>query len=158
VSVHIDDGRGFLRGGSKSFDLVTYALVDSLVLHSGYSSLRLESFLFTEQAFRDVKARLKPDGAFVMYNFYRQGWVVGRLVKMAEKVFGTRPLVFSLPYQEKITCRDGQGDPFTSLLVGTTGSSAVERIAARFRDTGLFWLNEKPKYSISSNGYGPEPP
>ena len=52
---------------------MTYALVDSLVLHSGYSSLRLESFLFTEEAFRDVKARLKPDGAFVMYNFYRQG-------------------------------------------------------------------------------------
>ena len=35
--------------------MIAYALVDSLVLHSGYSSLRLESFLFTEQAFRDVK-------------------------------------------------------------------------------------------------------
>ena len=35
--------------------MITYALVDSLVLHSGYSSLRLESFLFTEQAFRDIK-------------------------------------------------------------------------------------------------------
>ncbi len=158
VSVHIDDGRSFLSGESRHFDLVTYALVDSLVLHSGYSSLRLESFLFTEQAFRDVKARLKPEGAFVMYNFYRQGWVVGRLVKMAEKVFGTRPLVFSLPYQEKITPQDSQANHFTVLIVGNTGSSTVQRIAATFEDKGFFWLNEKPKYNVSSNGYGLEPP
>ena len=42
--------------------------IQSLVLHSGYSSLRLESFLFTEQAFQDLQAKLKPDGVFVMYN------------------------------------------------------------------------------------------
>ena len=69
----------------------------SLVLHSGYSSLRLESFLFTEQAFRDIRARLKPDGVFLMCNYYRQGWVVGRLEEMARKVFGTEPVVISLP-------------------------------------------------------------
>src|SRR5262249_38902361 len=139
-------------------DLVTYALVDSLVLHSGYSSLRLESFLFTEEAFRDVKARLKPEGTFVMYNFYRQGWVVGRLVKMAEKVFGTKPLVFSLPYQEKITPQDSQANRFTVLVVGNTSSSAVERISASFQSKGFFWLNEKPKNGMSSNGYGSNPP
>ena len=42
---------------------------------------------------------LKPDGVFVMCNYYRQGFVVGRLVAMAERVFGTRPIVLSLPYQ-----------------------------------------------------------
>ena len=30
---------------------VVYALVDSLILHSGYANLRLESYLFTDQAF-----------------------------------------------------------------------------------------------------------
>ena len=50
----MDDGRSFVRSTRKAYDLISYALVDSLVLHSGYSSLRLESFLFTEQAFRDV--------------------------------------------------------------------------------------------------------
>ena len=100
-SIHLDDGRSFVRKTDRTYDLIVYALVDSLVLHSGYSSLRLESFLFTEQAFRDVKARLKPGGVFVMYNYYRQGWVVGRLATMAEKVFGTTPIVISLPYQER---------------------------------------------------------
>ncbi len=38
------------------------ALVDSLVLHSGYSSIRLESFLFTKESFQDVRRVLKPTG------------------------------------------------------------------------------------------------
>ena len=75
------------------------------MLHSGYSSLRLESFLFTEEAFRDIKAKLKPGGAFVMYNAYRQGWVVGRLALLAEKVFGTKPIVLSLPHVDTIDFR-----------------------------------------------------
>ena len=53
VAIHLDDGRSFVRKTRRQYDQITYALVDSLVLHSGYSSLRLESFLFTEQAFRD---------------------------------------------------------------------------------------------------------
>jgi spermidine synthase len=73
VTIHLDDGRSFVRKVDRTYDLVVYALVDSLVLHSGYSSLRLESFLFTEQAFKDIKARLMPNGVFAMYNFYRQG-------------------------------------------------------------------------------------
>src|SRR6059058_3793257 len=51
VSAHLDDGRSFLHKGERKYDLIIFALVDSLVLHSGYSSLRLESFLFSEQAF-----------------------------------------------------------------------------------------------------------
>src|SRR5262249_50148391 len=60
VKVYFRDGRRWLRETDKKYDLAIYALVDSLVLHSGYSSLRLENFLFTKQAFEDVKARLKP--------------------------------------------------------------------------------------------------
>ncbi|MGA8347549.1 MAG: hypothetical protein WB773_06970 [Isosphaeraceae bacterium] len=158
VSIHIDDGRSFVRRTRKSYDLVSYALVDSLVLHSGYSSLRLESFLFTENAFRDVKAKLKPGGVFAMYNFYRQGWVVGRLAKMAERVFGTRPLIFSLPYQEKISPRDSQGNHFTLLLVGDASSKSLKAIRATFQEKGLFWVNDKPRMNQSVNTYGPEPP
>ena len=73
VTIHLDDGRAFVRKTDRKYDLAIYALVDSLVLHSGYSSLRLESFLFTEQAFRDVKAKLKPGGVFAMYNYLPAG-------------------------------------------------------------------------------------
>src|SRR5262249_38178153 len=44
VTVHLDDGRNFLRAADKKYDLIVYALVDSLVLHSSYSNIRLESY------------------------------------------------------------------------------------------------------------------
>jgi len=134
VTVHLDDGRSFLRKTKTKYDLVVYALVDSLVLHSGYSSLRLESFLFTEEAFRDIKAVLKPDGVFAMYNLYRQGWVVGRLDLMAQNVFGTKPLTITLPHEDRIMPSDSQAGHITFLLVGNTESKTVEKIEAMFAE------------------------
>ena len=158
VSIQLDDGRSFVRRTAKKYDLIIYALVDSLVLHSSYSSLRLESFLFTEPAFRDVKARLKPGGVFAMYNFYRQGWVVGRLEKLAETVFGCRPIVVSLPYQETIHRADNQRGFITFLLVGNTESSVVATIRSKLEASKFFWLNPEPRFNQSVNGYGPVPP
>ena len=76
VTVHLNDGRNFLKSTTRQYDLIIYALVDSLVLHSSYSNIRLESYLFTKQAMDDVRRRLKPGGLFVMYNYFRQGWIV----------------------------------------------------------------------------------
>ncbi len=47
VVPHLDDGRHFLRTTERKYDLVVYALVDSLILHSSYANIRLESYLFT---------------------------------------------------------------------------------------------------------------
>ena len=97
VVVHLDDGRNYLKSTEKQYDLIVYALVDSLVLHSSYSNIRLESYLFTTQAFADIRKRLKPGGVFVMYNYFRQGWIVSRLEGMLDSTFGTgNPLVFTL--------------------------------------------------------------
>ena len=158
VRVHLDDGRSFVRKTDRKYDLVVYALVDSLVLHSGYSSLRLESFLFTEGAFRDIKARLKPGGVFVMYNYYRQGWVVGRLERLAEKVFGAKPLVFSLPYQAKIKPSQSQVGSITVLLAGAGDSPALAAIRERLARGESFWEHVSPRNNEAVNGYGVKPP
>lgn len=162
VKLWWNDGRAFLkqaqRDPNKRYDLAVYALVDSLVLHSGYSSLRLESFLFTEQAFEDVKAVLQPGGVFAMYNYYRQGWVIGRLAKMAEKVFGVEPIVISLPYQPSITPADNQANHITFLLVSNGPSDKLEAIRSKLRESGNFWVHENPQHNEAINGYRNEPP
>jgi SAM-dependent methyltransferase len=155
VTVHLDDGRRFLRKTTATYDQVIYALVDSLVLHSGYSSLRLESFLFTEQAFRAIRERLKPDGVFVMYNFFRQGFVIGRLAAMAERAFGTRPIVLSLPYQAQIGAGQRQAGHYTIVLVGRT-EAALEPLRARFARGDWFWMNPTPQHNLGINGFRPE--
>jgi SAM-dependent methyltransferase len=158
VTANLDDGRSFVKATARKYDLATYALVDSLVLHSGYSSLRLESFLFTEEAFRDIKARLKPGGAFVMYNAYRQGWVIGRLAALAEKVFGTKPIVMSMPHVDAVEPGDNQGGRITCLLAGLPGSPVVERVRTAFDTNGSFWLAPLPAANIPVNGFGNRPP
>jgi hypothetical protein len=158
VTAHLDDGRGFVKATGRRYDLAMYAMVDSLVLHSGYSSLRLESFLFTEEAFRDVKAKLKPGGAFVMYNAYRQGWVIGRLAALAEKVFGTKPIVLSMPHVDAIEPGDNQGGRITCLIVGMPGSPFVERVRKEFDTGSSFWLASAPTANAQANGFGDGPP
>ena len=59
-------------GTDKKYDLILFALPDSLTLVSGASQIRLESFLFTDRAIEEARDHLKPDGAFAMYNYYRE--------------------------------------------------------------------------------------
>ena len=88
VDVIIDDGRAYLERSDKDYDLILFALPDSLTLVSGQSSLRLESFLFTTEALESVRDHLKPGGVFSMYNFYREDWLIDRLSRMLAETFG----------------------------------------------------------------------
>jgi spermidine synthase len=123
VQIHLDDGRNFLRSTDRKYDLVIYALVDSLVLHSGYSNIRLESFLFTDQTFADVRRHLKPNGTFVIYNYFRQGWLAARLEKGLEQAFGKgNPLVLTLPYRKVIESDKSTFGDFTIFFAGGTSA------------------------------------
>ncbi|NUR84281.1 MAG: spermidine synthase, partial [Nonomuraea sp.] len=93
VSTTITDGRAYLERTPKKYDLILFALPDSLTLVSGASSLRLESYLFTEEAMQAARAHLKPGGAFSMYNYYREPWLVDRLASTVQAAFGHKPCV-----------------------------------------------------------------
>ena len=156
VTVHIDDGRSFVRRTDDKYDLVIYALVDSLVLHSGFSNIRLESFLFTQEAFADIRRVLKPGGLFVAYNFYRQGWLVGRLQSMMAGAFGRPPLVMTLPYQPEVLPEQPLGSAFTFVIDGEAASLA--RFEQQFGGGKFFWLNENPGRNDGLDGFAAHAP
>ena len=93
VTRHVNDGRAFLTGTDKKYDLILFALPDSPTLVSGASQIRLESFLFTDRAIEEARDHLKPDGAFAMYNYYREVWLIDRLAGTASQVFDHTPCV-----------------------------------------------------------------
>jgi SAM-dependent methyltransferase len=152
VEIHLDDGRNFLRSTTRKYDLIIYALVDSLVLHSGYSNIRLESFLFTQQAFEDVHRHLKPHGNFVIYNYFRQGWLAARLQKGLEEVFGAgNTLVLTLPYRKEIEPDRATFGDFTVFFTGDT--SALRNAFDQHPD---YWLrSDEPPGPSSPNGFEP---
>jgi spermidine synthase len=150
VQIHLDDGRNFLRSSDRKYDLVVYALVDSLVLHSGYSNIRLESFLFTRQAFEDVRRHLKPNGTFVIYNYFRQGWLAARLKQGLDEVFGAgNSLVLTLPYRKVIDPEKATFGDFTIFFAGATGD-----LRNTFAGQPDYWLrNDEPPSPKSPNGF-----
>ena len=86
-----NDGRAFLEQTDNTYDLIIFALPDSLTLVSGQSAVRLESFLFTLQAMQAARDHLNPDGVFSMYNFYREAWLLDRLAGGLDQVYGHAP-------------------------------------------------------------------
>jgi hypothetical protein len=93
VDRYVNDGRAFLANTDKRYDLIVFALPDSLTLVSNQANVRLESFLFTQEAFESVAEHLSDDGIFVLYNYYREPWLVAKLAAMLEAAFGHEPLV-----------------------------------------------------------------
>jgi SAM-dependent methyltransferase len=97
-----DDARHFLRTTDKKYDLVVFALIDSLTLQSAFSGVRLESYMFTEESFRAVRSVLKPDGVLVVYNYFREPWLVDRLANTAAAAFGEEPMVHVHPAKDQL--------------------------------------------------------
>jgi protein-L-isoaspartate O-methyltransferase len=90
VTLHVADGREYLQDTSKKYNLILFALPDSLAAVAGQSAVRLESFLLTEQSIAEVKAHLAPGGTFAMYNYYAP-FLLNRYATTIDDVFGRVP-------------------------------------------------------------------
>lgn len=91
VRAHVNDGRAFLEQSDETYDLILFALPDSLALVTGASAIRLESYLFTREAIEAARSHLSPGGGFAMYNYYREDWLIDRLGGTVADVFGHEP-------------------------------------------------------------------
>jgi hypothetical protein len=112
VSAYIDDGRAYMQRASQRYDLILFALPDSLISVAGQSNLRLESYLFTTEAFRQARSLLTPEGMFALYNLHSDKWVVDRMARTMATVFGGRPCMVGSAGQSRVMLAVGAGvDP-----------------------------------------------
>jgi len=87
VRAHVDDGRAFLERTDQTYDLILYSLPDSLTLVSGQAGLRLESFLFTQEAIDSAREHLNPGGTFALYGYFPEAWMADRMAALMEDTF-----------------------------------------------------------------------
>jgi len=90
VTAYVADGRQYLQNTSKRYNLILFALPDSLAALAGQSGIRLESYLLTEQSIAAARAHLAPGGTFAMYNWYAR-FVFDRYATTIEDVFHRTP-------------------------------------------------------------------
>jgi protein-L-isoaspartate O-methyltransferase len=90
LTLHIADGREYLQDTHKRYNLIMFALPDSLSALAGQSAIRLESYLLTQQSIEAAKADLAPGGTFAMYNYYAP-FLLNRYATTVQSVFHTDP-------------------------------------------------------------------
>ena len=90
LTAHVDDGRAYLQDTSKHYNLILFALPDSLTALAGQSAIRLESYLLTMQSLEAVRDHLAPGGTFAMYNYYAP-FLENRYASTIEEAFGRTP-------------------------------------------------------------------
>lgn len=95
VRLIVDDGRNFLQNTPTRYDLIIYALPDSLMVTATSANIRLESFLFTKESFTLARNHLSDTGVFVLYNYFRKAWLIDKLAATLEDVFGQPPYVIT---------------------------------------------------------------
>lgn len=93
VKVYIDDGRAYLQQTQQKYDMIIFALTDSLALVQGQSSIRLENYLYTLEGIQAAKMHLKADGVFTLYNYYSFPWLRHRLANTLYQVFQHTPCI-----------------------------------------------------------------
>lgn len=96
VNIVIDDGRSFLQNSPDKYDLIIYALTDSVTITGGSANIRLESFLFTKESFQLAKDHLSENGLLVLYNYYRRDWLINKIAATLNEVFGKKPYVLTI--------------------------------------------------------------
>lgn len=111
VRLTIDDGRAFMTNAKERYDLIVYALTDSLVKVSSLAQLRLENYLFTKESAARAYSLLTDNGNIVFYNYYRQPWLVNKIREMIFAATGKLP---------EVNLLSGRDDEllFTMLRVG----------------------------------------
>ncbi len=98
VTAHVDDARAFLKKTRDRYDLVVFAFLDSTTLLSGFSSLRLDNYVYTVESFSEAKNVLSPHGTLVLSFATGRNFATDRLYASMAKAFGAPPAAYFTRY------------------------------------------------------------
>ena len=99
--VHLinNDARNYMRQCTDKYDMVIFGLLDSHTEFSGYSNVRVDNYVYTEQSFREAQRLLNPNGILVLKFEVRNPWTwMGqRFYSMLSGIFSHAPLTYYSP-------------------------------------------------------------
>lgn len=132
----VDDARSFLRTSPDRYDMIVYGLLDSHTLLSHASSVRLDSFVYTVEAFREARAKLKPGGLLVL-SFSVLSDALGRkMFAMLRQAFdGVPPAVVRAGYDGAIVFIEARDGAFV-VPPAAQAVTGFRDYASRYRATG----------------------
>lgn len=127
-----DDARSFLRGTTERYDLIDYGLLDSHTLLSQNSTLRLDSFVYTVEGFREARARLKDDGILSLSFSVMSKEIAHKIYLMMNQAFdGHPPICVKAGYDASIIFMQSRNGDLTlpGDLLRSTGFTDITQMA-----------------------------
>jgi hypothetical protein len=137
VHANINDARSFLRNTQRKYDLVVYGLLDSHVLLTQGSSVRLDSFVYTIEGLSEARNRLKPDGAISLSFSVLSDELGRKIYLMLQQVFGGRgPLCVKADYDGAVIFMESN-DPTFSISSQTITNSGFSNVTSLYSNPKL---------------------
>lgn len=136
VTPILNDARSHFRSTGKKYDLIVYGLLDSHTMVGSHSNIRMDSYVYTVEAFREARNLLTDDGVLVMSFCLATDERGNKFYRMIEEAFsggadGTSPRVFAHRYD--LAKRYIVGPGMASLDLSTLG----EEMTVRYTDNRL---------------------
>ncbi len=97
VNIIVDDARSYFKTCGRKYDLIVFGTLDSQALLSGMTSLRLDNYVYTLNAFLSARSLLKPGGALVLYHMSPSKEIAAKIYQLLEEAFDGEPVVFHEP-------------------------------------------------------------
>jgi hypothetical protein len=139
------DARSFLRGTDRKYDLIVYGLLDSHTLLTQGSSVRLDSFVYTVEGFREARSRLKADGVVSLAFTILSDGLGRKMYLMLKEAFDGRPPVCVKADYDRAVIFVESNNPAAALSVPAGGSG--------FEDVTSFYANPSLQADVSTDDW-----
>ena len=109
VQAVVEDARSFIRNSKDRYDLIVYGLLDSHTLLAGLSGVRLDSYVYTVEAFREAREHLAPNGVLSVSFLVLRPELARKIYLMMEEAFDGRPPLVLAGRDTQMTFLSGGG-------------------------------------------------
>ena len=153
--VVLDDARSYIQNSRDRFDLIVFSLLDSHTTASHFSNIRIDNFVYTQEAMARARQLLKPDGLFVVEFQVNNPWIAGRLYALLKHTFGEDPVqlqidtwrydtggrFFVVGSQQRI--KQAMSDPALATFVQNHPGIPIQTAAMTTDDWPYFYQHER---------------
>jgi spermidine synthase len=151
----VNDARSFLRQTNERFDTAIYGLLDSHTNLGAMTNVRLDSFVYTVEGFRDALRRLNDNGLLIVSYLVLDARQGDKLYAMLQQAYPEKaPRAFSSGTYGGTTFVTGPGlDAVPEQIAG------AEELTAQFQETAAkaevatddwpFFYMQKRSYPVS---------
>lgn len=126
VRTHIEDARTYFKTTNKKYDFIIFGTLDSHMVLSSLSSIRLDNFVYTYESIKEAYQLLNDNGVFAITFFSSSDWLCERIYKTLKLASGKDPIV--------LTSSTGMYFDHFTFLVGPVNKKRLNKMQSKLID------------------------